>query len=41
IGIAFFPEHGSTLDNLVKVADRAMYVVKRQGKNNYSFAEYD
>lgn len=41
IGIAFFPEHGSTLDYLVKVADRAMYVVKRQGKNNYSFAEYD
>jgi diguanylate cyclase (GGDEF)-like protein len=38
IGIAFFPEHGTTLDELVKVADRAMYNVKRQGKNNYCLA---
>jgi diguanylate cyclase (GGDEF)-like protein len=38
IGIAFFPEHGTTLDELVKVADRAMYDVKRQGKNNYCLA---
>ena len=39
IGIAFFPEHGTTLDNLVKVADSAMYDVKRQGKNNFSLAK--
>lgn len=39
IGISFFPEHGSTLDELVKIADRAMYDVKRQGKNNYSLAK--
>lgn len=39
IGIAFFPEHGTNLDELVKVADRAMYDVKRRGKNNYSLVE--
>ncbi|WP_417535722.1 diguanylate cyclase domain-containing protein [Methylophaga sp.] len=39
IGIAFFPEHGTTLDNLLKVADSAMYDVKRQGKNNFSLAK--
>ena len=39
IGIAFFPEHGTTLDNLLKVADSAMYAVKRQGKNNFSLAK--
>lgn len=38
IGISFFPEHGSCLDDLVKIADKAMYVVKRQGKNHYSLA---
>lgn len=39
IGVAFFPEHGTNLDELVKVADRAMYDVKRRGKNNYSLVE--
>lgn len=38
IGISFFPEHGSCLDDLVKIADKAMYKVKRQGKNHYSLA---
>ncbi len=41
IGIAFFPEHGTNLEELVKVADRAMYDIKRNGKNNYSLAKPD
>ncbi len=35
IGIANTPQHGQEFDDLVKVADEAMYEVKRQGKNGY------
>ena len=38
IGIALFPADGTTCDNLIKAADKSMYQVKRQGKNNYGFA---
>ena len=37
IGIALFPEHGDSADQLIKRADIAMYNVKRQGKNNFAF----
>jgi diguanylate cyclase (GGDEF)-like protein len=33
IGIAMFPQHGSTADELIHAADKAMYDAKRQGKN--------
>ncbi|WP_299199094.1 GGDEF domain-containing protein [uncultured Amphritea sp.] len=36
IGIALFPDHGNTLEQLIKVADNAMYRVKKHGKANYS-----
>ncbi|MCH7697012.1 MAG: diguanylate cyclase, partial [Proteobacteria bacterium] len=38
IGIAIYPDHGETVDVLIKQADEAMYVVKHKGKNNYAIA---
>ncbi|QYK01622.1 diguanylate cyclase domain-containing protein [Shewanella psychrotolerans] len=38
IGIAFYPQDSDDAETLVKMADKAMYQVKRQGKNNYAFA---
>lgn len=35
IGIAFYPEHGSTIDGLLEKADDALYEVKRLGKNQF------
>lgn len=37
IGIALYPIHGETCDELMQNADQAMYVVKRQGKNGFAF----
>ncbi len=36
VGIASFPEHGSTPDEVMKHADTAMYHAKASGKNRYS-----
>lgn len=36
IGIALFPEHGSTIESLQKSADIAMYQSKQNGKNRFS-----
>jgi len=33
IGVASFPEAGSTVDELVNAVDTALYKAKRQGKN--------
>jgi diguanylate cyclase (GGDEF)-like protein/PAS domain S-box-containing protein len=38
IGIAIYPEHGATSDQLMQAADKAMYEVKKVGKNNFGFA---
>jgi diguanylate cyclase (GGDEF)-like protein len=35
VGIALYPEHDSNEKNLLKMADNAMYVAKRQGRNRY------
>ena len=35
IGIAMYPEHGTSIDQLLKYADIAMYRVKATGKKNY------
>jgi len=35
IGIAIYPEHGTSLEALLKSADQSMYEVKRTGKNNF------
>jgi diguanylate cyclase (GGDEF)-like protein len=36
IGIAMFPEHGDTLEDVVFRADQAMYVAKASGRNRIS-----
>ncbi|AYC29458.1 diguanylate cyclase domain-containing protein [Paenisporosarcina cavernae] len=35
IGISFYPENGTTLDELLEKADHALYEVKRMGKNKF------
>ena len=37
IGIALYPDHGQTAEQLVKIADAAMYLAKNDGRNCYRF----
>lgn len=37
IGIAIYPEHGTSFDDLMKSADIAMYAAKESGKRKYEF----
>ncbi len=37
IGIAVYPLHGSTIETLLKKADMAMYVAKKEGRNTFRF----
>ncbi|HEY6093847.1 MAG TPA: PAS domain S-box protein [Gallionellaceae bacterium] len=38
IGIALFPADGGNMEEIIRLADDAMYVAKNNGKNNYQFA---
>ena len=38
IGVSFYPEHGRNSDTLLNSADKALYHVKRSGRDHYSFA---
>jgi len=37
VGIALYPDDGTTADELIRQADKAMYQVKNSGKNNFGF----
>ena len=37
IGMSMYPEHGSTMDQLIKCADDAMYRAKKAGGNCYRY----
>jgi len=39
IGVAFFPRHGTTLDEVANIADSAMYQAKDEGRNRVVFAQ--
>jgi diguanylate cyclase (GGDEF)-like protein len=39
IGIALYPDHGTTLEELLKQSDQAMYEAKRAGKNSLRLAD--
>ncbi len=41
IGIALYPEDGSTPEELITRSDKALYTAKRLGKNRYSFYSGD
>jgi diguanylate cyclase (GGDEF)-like protein/PAS domain S-box-containing protein len=39
IGIALYPDHGNSSEELIEKADKAMYSVKHRTMNNYSIAK--
>jgi len=41
IGISLYPDHGVTAEELIRSADKAMYRIKREGKNNFGLVDSD
>lgn len=41
MGVVFYPEHGSSLEELVSKADLALYISKHNGKGRYSIFSID
>ena len=40
IGLALYPDDGEKEEDLIKSADKAMYMAKKEGPNNYHWAEF-
>jgi len=40
IGIALYPDDGDEEEILIKSADKAMYLAKKEGPNNYHYAKF-
>lgn len=40
IGISIFPDDGDNMEEIIRQADDAMYLAKRDGKGNYQFANF-
>jgi len=40
IGIALYPDDGEKEEDLIKSADKAMYIAKKEGTNNYHWAGF-
>ncbi|MFK5937337.1 MAG: sensor domain-containing diguanylate cyclase [Sulfurimonas sp.] len=38
IGIAIYPKNGEDIDTLLNNADKAMYMIKKDGKNNFTYS---
>jgi predicted signal transduction protein with EAL and GGDEF domain len=41
VGVAGFPDHASTLERIERLADAALYVAKREGRNRVEVASTD
>ena len=41
IGVSVFPEHGDNAQTLLKIADAAMYQVKKRGKNSFQIGSVE
>ena len=39
IGISLYPDNSRDVETLIKLADEAMYVAKKRGKNNFQFVD--
>ena len=39
IGIAIYPDDGTTSEEMIQQADKAMYLVKHSGKNNFGYTQ--
>jgi diguanylate cyclase (GGDEF)-like protein/PAS domain S-box-containing protein len=39
IGIAIYPDDGTTSEEMIQQADKAMYLIKHSGKNNFGYTQ--